>query len=100
MLKTNAVHIPSTKSLKKELINATFMEPEQNLRMQFLQQQNEISLADTQFQNQSYHLLRYWVTAIQIFAAHSQMINTISHQKDFRQCRLASEFQYLMARKK
>ncbi|MEO6844021.1 MAG: TolC family protein, partial [Ginsengibacter sp.] len=49
-LKTNTVYIPSTGSFKKQFSNANFTESEQHPRIQFLQQQNQIALANTQFQ--------------------------------------------------
>ncbi len=49
-LKTNTVYIPSAESFKKEFANANFIESEQHPRLQFLQQQNQIALANTQYQ--------------------------------------------------
>ena len=49
-LKTNTVYIPSAESFKMEFTNANFTGSEQHPRIQFLQQQNKIALANTQFQ--------------------------------------------------
>ena len=49
-LKTNTVYVPSAESFKKEFANANFIESEQHPRLQFLQQQNQIALANTRYQ--------------------------------------------------
>jgi len=49
-LKTNTVYVPSAESFKKEFASATFTALEQHPQLQFLQQQNEIALANTQYQ--------------------------------------------------
>jgi cobalt-zinc-cadmium resistance protein CzcA len=49
-LKTNTAYIPSTESFRKEFFNTSFTGSEQHPRIQFLQQQNQIALANTQFQ--------------------------------------------------
>ncbi|MEO9021379.1 MAG: CusA/CzcA family heavy metal efflux RND transporter [Ginsengibacter sp.] len=49
-LKTNTLYIPSIESFKKEFFNTSFTESEQHPRIQFLQQQNKIALANTQYQ--------------------------------------------------
>lgn len=49
-LKTNTKYIPSSECFKEELTNTSFTESAQHPRIQFLQQQNKIALANTQYQ--------------------------------------------------
>ena len=49
-LKTNKIYFPSAENYKMQLTNEGILESIQNPRMQYLQQQKQIALANTQFE--------------------------------------------------